>query len=201
MSGTYVSTFDVSSVSPAVLDHITERVNVAAGVLDTLKPGWRSDVDMHTVDMGSHRYCILGQVFGEFSNGMREFKIQAREDGVLTDAYGTTEYFGFASGYHYVDGEERYVSDSMLMHVWSEQVNNGSPMTMRDRLFSGAHRTVERFEATAATAEKLRADLVAEFERVQADYQVKIEQATKRAEQTAATASEARSEFDALTGK
>lgn len=197
MSNTYVSTFDVTDQPADLVDHITERIVLAAGVLDTLKPEWRSLVDLSNVDMGSHRYCILGQIFGEFNEGMRQFKAQANANGVGYNSYGVTEYFGFGSGYHDVNGREYYVSPELLVHLWSEQVN-GEPLTMRDRLLMGARSAVQRFEGAATNAEKIRAELVIEFERVQADFTERIAKATKRAEMTAVTAGEARTEFNAL---
>lgn len=198
MSNDTAFNFDVTSVSPALLDLVTERVSIAGGVLDTLKPEWRSLVDLDKLDMGSACDCVLGQVFGDFHEGMRKFRTQAREDGIEFNSYNSAEWFGFSSGYFSVDGEDQYAGSALLRHVWSEMVN-GSPVTMRDRLLSGARSTVARFERNAESAKNDRDALIADFERLTVEYNARIEKATKRAEQTATTASEARTAFDALT--
>lgn len=198
MSNDTAFNFDVTSVSLALMDVVTERVAIASGLLDTLKPGWRSLVDLDKLDMGSAYDCVLGQVFGDFHSGLQKVRTQAREDGIKFNSYNSAEWFGFSSGYFSVDGEDQYAGGALLKHVWSEVVN-GSPVTMRDRLLSGARSTVARFERNAENAEKTRADLVNEFDRLMTDFTERIEKATKRAEQAATTAIEARIEFDALS--
>ncbi len=50
---------------------IRERVEAGAKLLDEKVPGWREKIDLDSLDVGNHSSCILGQLYGEYSAGMR----------------------------------------------------------------------------------------------------------------------------------
>lgn len=50
----------------------TMEARVARGILwlDHMHEGWRDKVDLDTFDISDSRHCILGQVFGYYSDAM-----------------------------------------------------------------------------------------------------------------------------------
>ena len=51
------------------------RKRVAKGMqfLDTVKPGWRGQIDLERLDMLHTRLCICGQLYGRYNNPKRIF--------------------------------------------------------------------------------------------------------------------------------
>lgn len=52
------------------IDEARERVVRGAALLDAKQPGWREKVDPETLQMRSECGCVLGQVFGEYVDGL-----------------------------------------------------------------------------------------------------------------------------------
>lgn len=48
---------------------IDERVQRGANLLDQVRPGWHTRVDITRLHLGSCTRCVLGQLFGEFRGG------------------------------------------------------------------------------------------------------------------------------------
>lgn len=59
---------------------------VAAGVkvLDREVPNWRSKIDVDNLDLGSCSICILGQVFGDYNDGLNELNVDGYDHGFNT---------------------------------------------------------------------------------------------------------------------
>ena len=53
----------------------TSAVNAGIQLLDAERPGWKSEVDLDNLDLGSCGVCVLGQIFGEYSEGLSELGI------------------------------------------------------------------------------------------------------------------------------
>lgn len=51
---------------------IAERVSAGVALLDKRMPGWREEIDIEIFDMYSPGACILGQLFGGYSQGLTE---------------------------------------------------------------------------------------------------------------------------------
>lgn len=47
-----------------------ERVQRGAAVLDGFRPGWASTVNVDELEIASMDDCVLGQVFGDFGDGL-----------------------------------------------------------------------------------------------------------------------------------
>lgn len=80
---------------------VAERVAKGVALLDERHPEWACQVDVEALDIQSHRLCVVGQVFGGWSQG-------------LIEVYGDidsedTEGHGF-DGYN-VRGRAQYESD------------------------------------------------------------------------------------------
>ncbi len=55
---------------------VEHRVVRGMDMLDSYGPvGWRSHVNLATLDMSSDTDCVLGQVYGRFSKGMEELRL------------------------------------------------------------------------------------------------------------------------------
>ncbi len=52
------------------IDEARERVERGAKLLDAKQPGWREKVDPETLEIRSECGCVLGQVFGEYLEGL-----------------------------------------------------------------------------------------------------------------------------------
>lgn len=47
-----------------------EQVRKGIAVLDETTPTWRDQVDKRVLDLASWGYCILGQVYGDYGQGL-----------------------------------------------------------------------------------------------------------------------------------
>lgn len=65
---------------------VTERVQLGATLLDTEFPGWTDHIDLKTLNLKCGCNCVLGQKFGDFSDGAREIGY-----ALPSDAYDSNE--------------------------------------------------------------------------------------------------------------
>lgn len=56
------------------------KAHAGASLLDTVEPGWYWRVLVNLLDMESTRWCIIGQVFGSWDEGMDAVGIAVYED-------------------------------------------------------------------------------------------------------------------------
>lgn len=47
------------------------RVTRGAAWLDRIRPGWAQRIDQSRLNLASGNLCVLGQIFGDFSNGLQ----------------------------------------------------------------------------------------------------------------------------------
>jgi hypothetical protein len=59
----------------------TVRAKLGARLLDILKPGWASKIDLSRLDLGSCDACVLGQLFGNYSVGAEVVFAMRKEEG------------------------------------------------------------------------------------------------------------------------
>lgn len=55
---------------------VGERVENGAKLLDDYASDWFNFVDMDTFDIQSTEHCVLGQLFGSWTNGARDLGIE-----------------------------------------------------------------------------------------------------------------------------
>lgn len=48
---------------------IDERVQRGAALLDQVRPGWHTRIDITRLNLGSCDRCVLGQEYGDFTHG------------------------------------------------------------------------------------------------------------------------------------
>lgn len=82
-------------------------------LLDKQRPGWRDQVDPQRLAMGSDLTCVLGQVFGDFCEGLKALGLDpmTRDDA----------YYGFVT--------PRYRLDNgyfRLSAAWREAIVGGA---------------------------------------------------------------------------
>jgi hypothetical protein len=54
---------------PDTVDPITGAVKKGVALLDDQAPGWRDKIDVDSFDITSQHRCVLGQVYGEYTDG------------------------------------------------------------------------------------------------------------------------------------
>lgn len=47
-----------------------DRIARGAALLDEQRPGWRDEIDVETLDLASECDCILGQLHGDYLEGV-----------------------------------------------------------------------------------------------------------------------------------
>jgi hypothetical protein len=57
-----------------------KRCRDGAAFLDERRPGWADEIDLESLRMESSCHCILGQLEGNFHDGMDELSIYEPED-------------------------------------------------------------------------------------------------------------------------
>jgi hypothetical protein len=67
-------------------DTFETRIERGMRLLDELEPGWRERVDLGRLDMSSCLTCILGQLYGDYTQGLSELGVWDAE------AYGFDTY-------------------------------------------------------------------------------------------------------------
>lgn len=88
---------------------------VAAGVklLDKLCPGWQLTIDVPELDISSPSRCVLGQVFGAYTEGLDYLLRNTPKGG---DIVPLTTHFGFALSSH-EDGKY-----PLLTRTWQKAI-------------------------------------------------------------------------------
>lgn len=51
------------------------QVTAGMSLLDQQRPGWRSEIDLGTLDLGNCQVCVLGQIFGDYEDGLEALDI------------------------------------------------------------------------------------------------------------------------------
>lgn len=74
------------------VDNVKERVSKGVVLLDNTVPEWRKLIDTTTLDICDAQYCILGQVFYNYSTGLDV--MQGMDSGFDAKEYGFDSYWG-----------------------------------------------------------------------------------------------------------
>lgn len=61
-----------------MVDSLRVRIERGAKLLDERAPGWRSRIDLETLDMRDGACCILGQVYLDYSTGITSLDLWRR---------------------------------------------------------------------------------------------------------------------------
>ena len=63
--------------------------------LDAVKPAWFREIDLKTLDLAEYNYCILGQCFDGFYNGLRKLVPDSMDKIDTSDQHPFALTFGF----------------------------------------------------------------------------------------------------------
>lgn len=55
----------------------SERAAAGAAFLDVERPGWEREIDCATLDIATGKWCVLGQLYGGYGNGLSVLRIAA----------------------------------------------------------------------------------------------------------------------------
>jgi hypothetical protein len=67
---------------------VDSRIATGVALLDEKSPGWREKVDGKMIAMNSHEWCVLGQAFGSYEEGLDKL-------GLARTNYKSGTEFGF----------------------------------------------------------------------------------------------------------
>lgn len=91
---------------------LVENVKRGAELLDKEYPGWALKIELPTLSLQDNRECILGQLLGNFADGLDELEVDSLHDAA---------YFGF---YLYSSDEEDLNDPGWdtLTNLWRAEV-------------------------------------------------------------------------------
>lgn len=61
--------------------NFTSKVNAGIALLDREQPGWRTKIDLDKLDLASCSVCVLGQIFGDYDEGIEQLNINGYDYG------------------------------------------------------------------------------------------------------------------------
>jgi hypothetical protein len=101
-----------------------ESVGRGAALLDEKFPGWRHKINVEKLYMGNGYECILGQLYGSDTQGIKELGLgdftdkddRAPDNPDWQNFWGTQRYYGFEA--HFKGG----VTYAKLKEVWIEEI-------------------------------------------------------------------------------
>ena len=61
------------------------QIRVRAGIafLNAVKPNWKKKIDLDRLDLSSDRTCVIGEVYGDYGDGMEKLGIGALSDSAI----------------------------------------------------------------------------------------------------------------------
>lgn len=71
---------------------ISERVARGVALLDSVEPGWFHRVDVDALNVASSKYCVLGQLFRDYSLGAKALGLD--QDGAAEHGFQVTMFKG-----------------------------------------------------------------------------------------------------------
>jgi hypothetical protein len=52
------------------MSDLSAKVKRMTAILDEKRPGWRDEIDVEKLDFNSIRNCVLGQLYGSYTQGL-----------------------------------------------------------------------------------------------------------------------------------
>lgn len=102
------------------------RIDTGIKLLDEKVPDWKNQIELGALDMSSCTECVLGQLYGHFSNGCRAIGINMEIDGWQ---YRFRD-LGFAAGKFYYEPASSYSEEKewgrhacgILTDCWKKKI-------------------------------------------------------------------------------
>jgi hypothetical protein len=68
---------------------VAARVRAGAALLDRRRPGWHDHIDVRLLDVGNCRWCLFGQLFGDYEVG--KYAMDLSDDDAAAHGFELTE--------------------------------------------------------------------------------------------------------------
>ena len=94
-------------------EKLKTRVNAGAAYLDSVFPKWFKNINLDKLKLDSQTCCMLGQLYGDYTDGAKELSINRPEDDSDGFHFITTQ-MGLYSG-----DEREYV---LLTRIWKNVI-------------------------------------------------------------------------------
>ena len=69
---------EINKVTPELISYAKAAVKRGVKALDKGRPGWEEEIDLTQLDLSSPSFCMLGQIYGDFSYGCSALSEAAR---------------------------------------------------------------------------------------------------------------------------
>lgn len=113
-----------STITDITKHELMRRARIGAEYLDATRPGWAGEINLDELDMGSCWDCVIGQIFGDYSEAIDEF---APHDMDIFDVTGWAKEHGFdVSCLLSIPPDEQLV---VLNAAWAAEVERRLPPT------------------------------------------------------------------------
>jgi hypothetical protein len=106
---------------------IIERVERGALLLDVERPGWAEKIDLGRFYIDSCFECVLGQLYGEYGDGLDELKTINREVWIHP------ERFGFDCGQAPINPRDQKSLYADLQTAWCAEIRKRKSATPAER--------------------------------------------------------------------
>ena len=63
--------------------------------MDAVRPAWFREIDLKTLDLAAYNYCILGQCFGSFYDGLQKIVGCVTGEAAISSEHPFAMAFGF----------------------------------------------------------------------------------------------------------
>ena len=117
----FTFTFDDLSISP----HLFDRIERGAAWLDANRPGWRDEIDLDGLDLGSPCRCVLGQTFEkavpEFGHFVSGYGVVWEAVRAAAPGYETANEWMCQHGFE----SDEFVSYEVLTDAWADYLQEG----------------------------------------------------------------------------
>lgn len=78
----------------------TTNAPAGAALLEEKMPGWRTRINLETLDLSHPEQCVLGQLYGDFTTGQDMLFFTARTQAEWESCYLLSAAHGFSVGWH-----------------------------------------------------------------------------------------------------
>ena len=103
-----------------------ERVTAGAFALDAAKPGWENQIDLDRLDVSSPVNCVLGQLYGEYTNAPKSLRMGETELGFYANSVTKVDGMSLADYFDCMTSlsKEVHAEYEALTSAWKDLVTS-----------------------------------------------------------------------------
>ncbi|MEM8559390.1 MAG: hypothetical protein AAGG50_16330 [Bacteroidota bacterium] len=124
MASFFAALFGFRQPSDVTWEHARARATRGAAYLDGADPGWWSRLDATTLELADGRACVLGQLHGEFRQGLSRARILDLSSAPLASLSPVD--LGFQAYRRFGDATEA-LDYAYLTRAWREEIAARTP--------------------------------------------------------------------------